>query len=159
MALGYDGPTPLFYWLGLLRRDSPFYKRSEGILHEVNGNISSDRGVIERVCLASAEYCHRCEVIRADESESISFSGQKPWSQKLLAARKSAGLSRTKVVRKLRQCGATITVGAVTKHERGTLPRPGVRSAYAAIYNRSADELFPDIPRNQGVELASMPKT
>lgn len=50
IELGHaGGPTALFFWLDLLRQDSPFYKPF-GL-----------GGYIYRVCDASAEHCLRCE--------------------------------------------------------------------------------------------------
>jgi ribosome-binding protein aMBF1 (putative translation factor) len=50
VELGHSGgPSALFFWLDLLKRDSPFYKSS------------GSGGVINRVSEASAEYCLKCE--------------------------------------------------------------------------------------------------
>jgi hypothetical protein len=50
VELGHlGGASALFFWLDLLRRDSPFYKQW------------SDGGYIYRLCDASAEYCLKCE--------------------------------------------------------------------------------------------------
>lgn len=66
------------------------------------------------------------------------------WHMKLRAAREKANLSRTGVANSLKSKGVQITAEAIKKHEEGAaMPRPAVRTAYAAIYGVPENEIFP----------------
>ena len=65
------------------------------------------------------------------------------WHVRLRAARENAQLSRPAAAISLKKQGTQITVDAIKKHEQGdAMPRPGVRKAYAVIYNTSESALF-----------------
>lgn len=66
VRLGHPGgPAAVFAWLDRLKAESPRYKG--GILGSwseprVSKEIRTESGLIELLCLASAEYCLKCEI-------------------------------------------------------------------------------------------------
>jgi hypothetical protein len=55
------GRNAVFFWLDLLKRESPHY-RPVNSSHVVKGKETSwESGTIQLVCMASAEYCIKCE--------------------------------------------------------------------------------------------------
>ena len=64
LKLGHsDGPSAFFFWLDLLRRDSPnFEMAGSGATRQAGGpEEHHEFGTIRRVCEASADYCLKLE--------------------------------------------------------------------------------------------------
>ena len=64
LRLGHSGgPSAVFFWLDLLRRDSPNFRQDvKGATHLPDGaETRSEGGTIHRVCEASADYCLKLE--------------------------------------------------------------------------------------------------
>jgi len=80
----------------------------------------------------------------ADARENVlEAHGAEPWHLRLRAARAKLELSRTELVMRLKVQGVQITADAIKKHEEGkAMPKPDVRTAYAAIYKTTEAALF-----------------
>ena len=63
VRLGHPGgPTALFFWLDLLKAESPYYRGGIQGTSQIGDKVThSESGVIEFVCKASADYCLKCE--------------------------------------------------------------------------------------------------
>ncbi len=65
--LGHSGgPTAVFFWLDLLKAESPDYQPSNSKLFvKDKKEVCYEHGMIEFVCRASAEYCLKCAAQQA----------------------------------------------------------------------------------------------
>lgn len=57
-----DGPSSLFFWLDLLKSESPHYEISPLSYKNADGAmVHGEGGLITNLCLASAEHCYKLE--------------------------------------------------------------------------------------------------
>lgn len=62
VILGYQpGPQTLFFWLDLLRANSPNYIATPHTRTRDGVTVEDDAGIVQSVCLASEEYCFKLE--------------------------------------------------------------------------------------------------
>jgi hypothetical protein len=62
VILGYQpGPQTLFFWLDLLRANSPNYIATPHIRSRDGVTVEDDAGIVHSVCQASEEYCFKLE--------------------------------------------------------------------------------------------------
>jgi len=127
-------------------------KRAEKMTPEKRNQIAAKLRAYNADLKASKEELLRLKAIEngaAVVGTTSTIQSEKPSisvPERLLAARKAAGLSRAKVAKELDRRGAGVSVDAIINHERksekANLPRPKLRTAYAAIYGKSESELF-----------------